>query len=163
MCDYSLHQSLTRLANEGEQLVIHRFPGGSLGLASPAELKVDQCQPRLPQPRAWTWGGITHWFKQMNKEAPAPAAVCIPPGARLRLSDIPASLQKELDVKEEETVVFDQLSADPYAYRDCVKFRNGRRAILQCLKPGQRVEVLSLVPLAEESPEQVRETAHVRS
>ena len=38
MCDYSLANVPNRLAVEGEQLVLHRFSGGSIGLTSPAEL-----------------------------------------------------------------------------------------------------------------------------
>jgi hypothetical protein len=34
MCDYSLHGIKNRLADEGEQLFIHRFHTGSKGLAS---------------------------------------------------------------------------------------------------------------------------------
>ena len=39
MCDYSLAGLRTRLAVEGEELVLYRFPTGSLGLTSPAELE----------------------------------------------------------------------------------------------------------------------------
>jgi len=35
MCDYSLACFPNRLAVEGEQLVVHRFQTGALGLASP--------------------------------------------------------------------------------------------------------------------------------
>ncbi len=38
MCDYSLHTYPNRLAADGENLVVHRFGAGSLGLASPADL-----------------------------------------------------------------------------------------------------------------------------
>ncbi len=40
MCDYSLHGFSNRLAVEGEQLLLHRFPTGTLGLASPSELQL---------------------------------------------------------------------------------------------------------------------------
>ena len=39
MCDYSLMNVPNRLAQEGEELVAHRFPTGSLGLASPCDLR----------------------------------------------------------------------------------------------------------------------------
>ena len=39
MCDYSLMAVPNRLAQEGEELVTHRFPTGSLGLASPPDLR----------------------------------------------------------------------------------------------------------------------------
>jgi len=35
MCDYSLAGNPNRLAVEGEELVVHPFPTGALGLASP--------------------------------------------------------------------------------------------------------------------------------
>jgi hypothetical protein len=37
MCDYSLAHYPNRLAVEGEQLVVHRFSSGTLGLASPRQ------------------------------------------------------------------------------------------------------------------------------
>jgi hypothetical protein len=43
-----------------------------------------------------------------------------------------------------EEVTFVQLSAEAYQYRDAVRFRDGREVLLQRLRCGQRVEVLSL-------------------
>jgi hypothetical protein len=77
------------------------------------------------------------WFK----ETPA---VCVPPGAHLLLRDIPKNLQRQLDVQATEEVTFVQLSAEAYEYRDAVRFGNGREVLLQRLRHGQRVEVLSL-------------------
>lgn len=149
MCDYSLHLSPTRLAKEGEQLVVHRFPGGSLGMASPAEVQPVEIHRKPTCPRAWTWAGIAHYFRQLNKDAPVVAAVCVPPGARLIAQDIPAAMQKELRVSSEERVVFDQMTADAYAYRDCIRFENGRRVSLQSLRPGQRLKIVSLSQATE--------------
>src|SRR5262245_48338732 len=39
MCDYSLASIHNRLATEGEELVVHRFCSGTLGLASPADVQ----------------------------------------------------------------------------------------------------------------------------
>ena len=39
MCDYSLGGLPNRLAVEGEELIVHRFPTQSIGLASPADLE----------------------------------------------------------------------------------------------------------------------------
>src|SRR2546425_10252775 len=116
MCDYSLAGIPNRLAVEGEQLIVHRFSTGSLGLASP-------CSQRL------------------SKGTPA---VCIPPGARLRLRDIPEALQLRLGLNATEEVTFVQLSAEAYQYRDAVRFQNGRELLLQKLDCGQQVEVLSI-------------------
>ena len=40
MCDYSLTGLRTRLAVEGEELIIYRFPTGSIGLTSASEVAV---------------------------------------------------------------------------------------------------------------------------
>ena len=128
MCDYSLAGVPNRLAVEGEQLVVQRFSTGALGLASPTTR------------RAWLWS---------VKER----AVCVPPGARLLLRDIPKDFQRQSDVQATEEVTFVQLSAEAYQYRDAVRFRSGREVLLQWLRCGQQVEVLSLCfddSLAEE-------------
>lgn len=125
MCDYSLAHLPNRLAVAGETLVVHRFSSYSRGLT---------CARR-------TW-------KQILFPETRPA-VCVPPGARLRLMDIPEHLQRELGVSSGETVTFVQQSAEAFRYRDAVRFANGREILLQRLSCGQRVEVLTL-----ESPEQ---------
>lgn len=145
MCDYSLMEFPNRLAVEGEILVVHRFRSGSLGLAAPA----DCCQSTQPK---------TLW-KILNEilflpEAPKTPAVCIPPGARLILHDVPARLQKELDLSSEEEVKFVQLSATENQHRDAVLFRNGAKLRLQELSVGQRVEVVDLGNSEFETPEE---------
>jgi len=71
-------------------------------------------------------------------------AVCIPPGARLRLQDIPMRLQHEYAVGPVEDVTFTQISALANSYRDAVRFNNGREVRLQELREGQHVTVLDL-------------------
>jgi hypothetical protein len=119
MCDYSLAGLPNRLAVEGEQLVVQRFSTGALGLASP------------------TTHRVSLWFK---KEC----AVCVAPGARFLLRDIPQDLRRQFGVHATEEVTFVQVSAEAYRYRDAVRFRNGREVLLQWLRCGQQVEVLSL-------------------
>ena len=119
MCDYSLAGIPNRLATEGEQLMVQRFSTGARGLTSS---------------NASLW---RFWSKQTP-------AVCVPPGARLLLRDIPKDLQRQFQVDATEEVTFAQLSAEAYQYRDAVRFRNGREVLLQRLRCGQRVEVLSL-------------------
>ena len=120
MCDYSLAGIPNRLAMEGEELVVHQFCTGTLGLAP-------RCSPlaRL-------------WFSK------ATPAVCVPPGASLRLRDVPEDLRRRFQVGQSEEVTFVQLSATAYQYRDAMRFKNGRELLLQRLKCGQRVEVLCL-------------------
>lgn len=139
MCDYSLMAVPNRLAHEGEQLVAHRFPTGSLGLAAPADLNRESDPD--PAPKAW-WRRVVEFFDPPQSK-PLPA-VCIPPGARLELRDIPARIQEDLEVGAVELVTFTQITAAANSYRDAVRFANGREIRLQELREGQRVRVLDL-------------------
>jgi len=153
MCDYSLMAVPNRLAREGEELVAHRFPTGSLGLASPCDLRriAD-----VPAPaRKGFWSGLKDFFNP-PKADPVPA-VCIPPGARLRMHDIPARLQHEMGVGPVEDVVFTQITAAVNSYRDAVRFPNGREVRLQELREGQRVVVMDLSAAIELDLDRLRE------
>ena len=149
MCDYSLHVYPNRLASDGEQLVVHRFGGASLGLASPSDLRpvvnASSCKATVKKP--WSWTAIKEWFianrPQWQPDQRTPA-VCVPPGARLILKDIPKGLQRELGIGEVEEVKFVEISAEVNTYRDAVRFKNCRQALLQQLREGQRVRVLSI-------------------
>src|SRR5579872_6029010 len=113
MCDYSLHTYPNRLATDGENLVVHRFGAGSLGLASPADLApviqaAKSAQGSIwARAKAWFLGRSPRW--EAEKRVPA---VCIPPGSRLIVSDIPKSLQRELCVSEKEEVQFVEITAE---------------------------------------------------
>jgi hypothetical protein len=139
MCDYSLMCVPNRLAQEGEDLVAHRFPTGSLGLASPADLKRAVNPP--PVRRGW-WSALKSFLNPPH--VPPVPAVCIPPGSRLELQDIPVRLQRELGVEPVEMVTFTQISAAVNSYRDAIRFSNGREVRLQELREGQHVRVLDL-------------------
>ena len=90
MCDYSLMGVPNRLAQEGEELVTHRFQTGSLGLAATADLE----RSASPPATAMTfWAALKEFF---NPKAERVCAICIPPGARLELRGIPVRLQQEL-------------------------------------------------------------------
>ena len=82
-----------RLAAEGETLVATRFSGGSMGFASPEELR-----------------SRSAWDIQEGKLT----AVCVPPGARLLLDGIPQQMQQELGVTETEIVTFTQLGYEAF-------------------------------------------------
>jgi hypothetical protein len=167
MCDYSLHTFPNRLAVDGEELVVHRFGGASLGLASAADIA-----PPIPATRCktarrtlWSWAVLKEWFRaqqprwEVERRTPA---VCVPPGATLMLKDIPKSLQRELGVAETEEVRFVQTSAEVNTYRDAVRFSNGRQVLLQGLREGQRATVLSLGPTElEPAPEELLLRAHL--
>ena len=150
MCDYSLMVIPNRLAEEGEELVTHRFWTGSLGFASPLDL----CKAALPLGRRLVFWSRPHenpfyppetngimYFKLRKTNT---RAICIPPGTRLILQDIPQSLQRDLEVGPTEEVTFTQFTAAANTFRNAVRFRNGREVLLQELREGQRVNVLSL-------------------
>jgi hypothetical protein len=145
MCDYSLCGLPTRLAAEGEELVVHKFSTGSMGMASPADLPVIEAKPS----KQGFWAAI----KSLIDGPPEPVrvpAICIPPGAHLIVRDIPADLQRRCRVSAEEGVMFTQISAEVNSYRDAVRFSNGLQLRLQDLREGMRVEVLSLAGVVAE-------------
>jgi hypothetical protein len=140
MCDYSLMGVPNRLACEGEDLVVYEFRTGSRGLTADTSVtNTDTAQPECKSFRSFA----KRLLGELQPE-PERVAVCIPPGARLLLSDIPEEVQKSFSVAASEEVTFTQLTAMPYRYRDTIRFRNGREILLQRLNKGQRVRVLEL-------------------
>ncbi len=151
MCDYSLFAHPNRLAREGERLEVYRFSSMSIGLASPANILERQQRKRSrtePQ-RRFSLRAVLAWLNPPEPEE-AVCAVCIPPGARLLIRDIRKDLQREFGVAEQEEVTFVELGLDEHRYRDAVRFSNGRELLLQRLREGQRVDVLSLGGAAAE-------------
>ncbi len=140
MCDYSLGEIRNRLAVEGEELIVHRFPTHSIGLASPADLRPKSGPPACDQN---LWQRIKNFFAPAFDCHNAPA-VCIPPGACLILKGIPLDLQRKWGVGEEESVLFVQTSAEVHTYRDAFCFGNGCQVSLQDVSEGIRVRVVSL-------------------
>jgi hypothetical protein len=139
MCDYSLMALPNRLAVCGEELLVHRFEMGSMGLASASDIHL------MPQPddrpAATFWEKLQAWFfPPVPQQCPA---VCIPPGARLLVRDIPEKLQKSLRLESGvQEVVFTQIGTA--GFRDAIRFPNGAELLLQRLTEGQRVRVLAL-------------------
>ncbi len=139
MCDYSLMSLPNRLAVCGEELVVHKFELGSMGLASVSDVSRIQSVPEVP---------VTGFFARLKKILfpPVPQqcpAVCVPPGARLLVRDIPEHLQRELSLKSPvEEVLFTQLAT--VGFRDALRFKNGLELLMQRLMEGQRVRVLTL-------------------
>jgi len=146
MCDYSLYEFPNRLAQEREELVVYRFPSGAIGLASAHDVR--NAKPDFRDSKPGILAGLKQ-FLMPRRHFAAVCAVCVPPGARLRLRDIPAGLQRAFGLALEETGVFRELSANAHTYRDALEFRNGRHVVLQELSEGQRVEVLSLAGAEE--------------
>jgi hypothetical protein len=151
MCDYSLNDIRSRAAVEGEPLQVYRFSTGSLGLASPNDL-----QPREQKP-AGLWQAIKDWLG--IEDGPPIPCVCVPPGARLILREIPSAFRQKLNVGEEEEVTFVQLPPTPPGYRDGIRFDNGKDLVLQRLPKGLKLDVLTLPGSDELKPDEPREAA----
>ena len=157
MCDYSLMSFPNRLATEGEELVVHRFRSGAKGLAALSDLQ--RAAIACPVRRRSLRSLLTEIGSLLREIVTAPdniksvTAVCIPPGARLLLRDIPERLQSQVGVRRVEEVTFTQITSDAFSYRDAVHFRNGIEIILQQLQEGQRVRVLNLSLADIASPE----------
>ena len=154
MCDYSLCGLPNRLAVEGEELMVHKFGTGTVGLASPIDLARDRV---TVSPRKGFWQSIKSMFEDPAGSSRV-TAVCVPPGAQLLLKNIPEGLQQRWNVSEEETVFFVQLSANVNSHRDAMRFFNGTEALLQVLTEGILVRVLSL---GEACPEDERHLAEL--
>ncbi len=154
MCDYSISGFPNRLANEREQLMLYRFPSSTKGFVSPIELG----ELSSGQTAGW-WAKARAWFCAMAK---TPTAVCIPPGARLMLRDVPENLQRRFSIGADAPATFTQLSANSYEYRDAVKFASGEEVLIQQFPVGQRADVLSLGSGTEGGVTDPREAIYAR-
>ncbi len=150
MCDYSLMSVPNRLAKEDEELVSYRFTTGTIGFASCNELQ-QQCSMNKEHGRG-LWAQVKAFFTMPDVKPVT--AVCLPPGARLMVHGIPANLQRDFQVEADELATFTQLTAAPHAYRDALRFPNGKEVLLQRLTAGIKVEVLSLEIPAEQPVDQ---------
>ena len=148
MCDYSLMSFPNRLAAEGEELLVHRFSSGAKGLAALSDLQPALTASSVRRKSLLSLlDGIGSLLKEIvtaPDSAKSVPAVCIPPGTRLLLRDIPERLQRQVGVRRVEEVTFTQITSDAFSHRDAVHFRNGCQLILQQLQEGQRVRVLNL-------------------
>jgi hypothetical protein len=142
MCDYSLGGLPNRLALDGEELIVHRFLTHSIGLASSADLQIIKIRDARQRDQS-LWQRINSLFAPAS-DCRSVLAVCVPPGARLVLKSIPMDLRSKWSVGADESVFFRQTSAEVNTYRDALHFRTGRQVLLQELREGMRVTVVSL-------------------
>lgn len=82
-------------------------------------------------------------------------AICVQYETRLKLENIPSTLRSALGLQTSELATFVRLEAG--AYRDGLRFDNGRQISLQQLGPGVRVTIPQLIesatPLVMPEPE----------
>jgi hypothetical protein len=145
MCDYSLYTVKNRLACESDDLVLHRFDTGSLGFCAATELQQELNRSSL----ARGWSSFMGWV--FPRRQCGLTAVCVPPGARLLVSNVPEKGKPGFELLERASVTFTQLSARSYAYRDALRLPDGEPVLLQKLPEGLRVTVMALVS-DEETP-----------
>lgn len=138
MCDYSLGGIPNRLAVEGDRLLVKAFCTGSIGLAAVQDVERAQSGAR---PKKTLWKRLKLLCTAASSDVPA---ICVPPGALLILRDIPREMQHQLGLRESEIVEFTQTGMDANRHRDAFRFPGGQEVLLQNLKPGLRVTVLSL-------------------
>lgn len=128
MCDYSLERYDSTLAQEGQNLVTHRFDSGSMGLIN---------DPRDVQTPTKTGiaGRIMNLVTNTQSAPTQHCPVCVPPGAILQVTHQDGSVH---------TVKFDQITMEAFRYRDAFEYPDGRKVLIQKIPEGTRVTVLSL-------------------
>ena len=141
MCDYSLMGVPNRLATEGEHLITYRFTTGAVGMATSEDVLNARTTGTPATPGFWrSIQALLNYFGARQ----CVTAVCIPPGARVRLEGIPRRVQREVGVTPIELATFTQFSAEANRYRDAVRFENGRETLLQDLGEGTHAHVVDL-------------------
>jgi hypothetical protein len=148
MCDYSLYVFPNRLARDGEELVAYRFASGCIGFVSASDISEPENRT------AWlgrSWPQLKTWF--FPRQHDGPTAVCIPPGAQLRLERIERELRLRLGLEETEQAVFIHVTANEFSYRDGLRLRHAQQILLQELPPGQHARVTSTSGLQIETGE----------
>ena len=157
MCDYSLYTIANRLAEEGEEVVLHKFATGTLGFASAAD--VIGLERTLKPKTSGFWSALKECVSP--RRLPRFPAICIPPGGRLLLTGVPRKVQTSLCIGSSEMAVFTELSERSYSYRDALLLPNGTRVLLQDLPEGLHAVVLSTSsePAAETAGKELQHAA----
>jgi len=139
MCDYSLYAIPNRLAEDGEQVVLHRFGSGTIGFAS-----VNDVPPKEAECLTG-WQSVCAGAKAflLPRSCPTVPAVCMPPGTRLLMTDIPPDVQRVHRIHSGDTVVTTEITSQSYSYRDAFLLPNGKCVLLQELPEGMEALVLS--------------------
>jgi hypothetical protein len=70
-------------------------------------------------------------------------AVCIPPGARLRVSHLPRYSRQAAFLAPSDELTFVELDVPENRYRDALRFACGSVLLLQCVEEGVCFQVVS--------------------
>ncbi len=151
--DYSLIKIRNRLADEGEELVVHRFGGGIARMVARADFEywlrrastVEEEQSRgLWESIKNYFTGFLTYYGSVDKvrtagDEPGPV-VAIPPEALLRVFDVPAAWQEQYQLAACEDALFLELPQPIFRCGLC--FGNGIIVPLGMLPEGQKIKVL---------------------
>jgi hypothetical protein len=175
---YSLTNVPHRLAVEGEELVAHRFPRGSIAMVSrsdferwrrPAKRVVAEDLSTKREPPMGFWHSIKASFLEflayygfidlnmpLSGGQPGPV-VGIPSGALLRVFGIAPRLQDEYHLHAVEEALSTEISSES-GLCNALCFGNGAAVPLQLLREGQTVKVIrrSWLESLEPAPAPVR-------
>jgi hypothetical protein len=117
MCDYSLHNVVSRPAKVGDRLTTRNFGTGTRGFAAPEDARVAVCvlpgtELAFANPVERGSAGLLGWIRRSA---------------------------------EYRTAIFRQVNKDrPAVHHDALEFPDGRVALLTSLKEGQEALVLQL-------------------
>jgi hypothetical protein len=141
MREDSPFSSLHRLAQTGELVVTHRFATGAIGFAPAGEVDALDANPVKVDEGLWALMG--RLFPKRATPAEGVTIIWIPPGSRLRVSQLPdESAQTALFTPLEE-MTFLELDAAEHRYRDALRLRSGGILPLQCVEEGVCFQIIS--------------------
>ena len=159
---YSLMNLGSRLAVDGEELVAHRFPSGSIGMvprsdfeswlrSTPRRTVLDSSSGQalhrgLLQSIKNTVMEFLTYYGFKTKAPPSPGepgpVVGIPSEALLRVFGISPDWQEQYHLGSFEDALFIESSSSSDARHDALCFGNGITIPLQFLHEGQKLKVL---------------------
>ena len=141
MCGYSRHGLSSRLACEGDHLITFRFSMGLVALAAATDTG-SQHPRRSRKVSLGAWRSLfKRWVAGSHDRV---SMVWVPPGARLRMTQIPAELRSKWALRSVENVWFTEPGTDLDRYQPAIRFRNGEVISLLSLPENIRFVVLSL-------------------
>jgi hypothetical protein len=135
----------SRLAKEGEILVTHKFFTGPIGFASPEELRSQGAVSG-----SWIQAEVGLFGLSVRS---AVSAVCIAPGAQLKLLSISDAARAKFGAAAGDEVVFTQITAARNRFRDALRIGGKHEVLLQSLGRGLEVQVVSLTLAPEPYPQ----------
>lgn len=141
MCDYSLYTIQNRLAEEGEELILHKFETGTLGFASASDFSRAGSLNTRSRYFLGQYEGLvgTAAYSTVHGDLRSSRNSLITERHSTNCADTPPHRPKEI-------ALFTEVSDRSYSYRDALLPPNGTRVLLQDLPAGLHALVLSLSP-----------------